>query len=215
MAKKTVVIVDHPSFDRSNAHRRFVEEMRKYPDDILIHNLQSAYPTGTIDVANEHCLIDNNGSIVFEFPIYWFTCPPKTKEWLDKVLTHDWAFKDGHHLKGRKIGLCVTCGSEEEAYTAQGRHHRSIEEYLASMQRAFEMCDADYVGTFALYGINDAKKVDAEASKRKAEERERLKTEESRKATANLAKIDNIIAQNKERRERERVKAERDSRRKW
>ena len=170
MAKKTVVIVDHPSFDRSNAHRRFVEEMRKYPDDILIHNLQSAYPTGTIDVANEHCLIDNNGSIVFEFPIYWFTCPPKTKEWLDKVLTHDWAFKDGHHLKGRKIGLCVTCGSEEEAYTAQGRHHRSIEEYLASMQRTFEMCDADYVGTFALYGINDAKKVDAEAIGQKARE---------------------------------------------
>lgn len=34
--KKTLVIVDHPTYDRSNANRRLVEEMRKYPDDILI-----------------------------------------------------------------------------------------------------------------------------------------------------------------------------------
>ena len=38
------------------------------------------------------------------------------------------------------------------------------------MKRAFEMCDDDYVGTFALYGINDAKKVDAEAIGQKARE---------------------------------------------
>ena len=67
-AKKTLVIVDHPTYDRSNANRRLVEEMRKYPDDILIHNLQSAYPTGTIDVAKEHCLVDNSDAIIFQFP---------------------------------------------------------------------------------------------------------------------------------------------------
>lgn len=66
-AKKTLVIVDHPTYDRSNANRRLVEEMRKYPDDILIHNLQSAYPTGTIDVAKEHCLVDNSDAIIFSF----------------------------------------------------------------------------------------------------------------------------------------------------
>ena len=51
--------------------------------------------------------------------------------------------------------IAVTCGSEEAAYTAEGRHHRKVEEYLACMLRAFEMCKADYAGTFVLYGIND------------------------------------------------------------
>lgn len=104
-AKKTLVIVDHPTYDRSNANRRLVEEMRKYPDDILIHNLQSAYPTGTIDVAKEHCLVDNSDAIIFQFPLYWFTCPPKTKEWFDKVLTAGWAFAGTYHLEGKKLVL--------------------------------------------------------------------------------------------------------------
>ena len=117
-SNKTVVILDHPNYDLSNANRRFVEEMRKYPDDILIHNLQSCYPTGQIDASKEHCLIDNNGSLVFEFPLYWFTCPPKTKEWFDKVLTSDWAFKNGNHLDFRKdnIDLYIPDGLSKEEY---------------------------------------------------------------------------------------------------
>lgn len=59
------------------------------------------------------------------------------------------------------------------------------------------------------------KKIDAEVSRRKAEERERQRAEESRKAAENLAKIDSIVAKHKERREREKAKAELDSRRKW
>ena len=160
---KTVVIVDHPNYDQSVANRRFVEELRKYPDDIIIHNLQSAYPTGHIDSSKEHCLIDNNGSLVFQFPVYWFSCPPKTKEWLDKVLTAGWAFKGGDHLAGKKVAIAVTTGSEEAAYSAEGRHHRKIEDYFAFMLRAFEMCKADYVGIYALHGLNDKEIVNAQA----------------------------------------------------
>ncbi|MGN0902371.1 MAG: NAD(P)H-dependent oxidoreductase [Succinivibrio sp.] len=161
--KKTLIILDHPNFDQSNVHRRFVEEMRKYPDEFLIHNLQSAYPTGKIDPSKEHCLIDNNGTVVLEFPFYWFNCPPKTKEWFDKVITSEWAFKNGHHLKGKKVALAISCGSEEAAYTKEGRHHRTAEEYLSGFLRAFEMCEADYQGMFALYGINDREIVTADA----------------------------------------------------
>lgn len=153
--KKTVVIVDHPNYSQSYANRRFVEEMRKHSDEILIHNLQSCYPTGNIDAYKERCLVDNNGTIVFQFPLYWFNCPPKTQEWFNKVLTSDWAFKDGHHLEGKKIGIAITCGSEEAAYTSEGRHQRTVEDYLCNLLRAFEMCNAEYVGLFGLYGIND------------------------------------------------------------
>ena len=169
-AKKTLVIVDHPTYDRSNANRRLVEEMRKYPDDILIHNLQSAYPTGTIDVAKEHCLVVNSDAIIFQFPLYWFTCPPKTKEWFDKVLTAGWAFAGTYHLEGKKIGIAVTCGSEETDYTAQGVHHLSVEEYLVSMRKSFEMCKANYIGMFAIYGIKNNDKETAERIALKAKE---------------------------------------------
>ncbi len=169
MDKKVVVIVDHPNFSQSVVNRRYVDELRKHSDEILLHNLQSAYPTGVIDIYKEHYILDNNAAVVFQFPLYWFNCPPKTKEWFDKVLTSDWAFKDAYHLEGKKIGLCVTCGSEEAAYSKEGRHHRKVEDYLSNILRTFEMCHAEYAGSYILHGINDKDLVTPEVIKEKAE----------------------------------------------
>ena len=102
-SNKTVVILDHPNYDLSNANRRFVEEMRKYPDDILIHNLQSCYPTGQIDAIKEHCLIDNNGSLVFEFPLYWVRITFSSKlRWCSQELLR------AKRLKSRRMS-CGWC----------------------------------------------------------------------------------------------------------
>lgn len=56
----------------------------------------------------------------------------------------------------------MTCGSEETDYTAQGVHHLSVEEYLVSMRQNLEMCKANYIGMFAIYGIKNNDKETAE-----------------------------------------------------
>ena len=105
-------------------------------------------------------------------PVTWFKtdCPPKMKEWFDKVLTSNWAFKDAYHLENKKIGLCISCGSEEAAYTSSGRHHRKVEDYLANVLHAFEMCRVDYVGSYITYGINDTEIVTADVIGQRARE---------------------------------------------
>ena len=170
MTKKTLVIIDHPSFSESKIHRKFVDELRKHPDEITIHTLQSAYPSGMIDVPKEHSLLSNHGAVVLEFPMYWFNSPAKMIEWLDKVLTSDWAFKGKYSLENKKVALCISCGSEEASYTPDGRNHRKAEDYLANYLRAFEMCHMNYAGLFALYGVNDAETVDAEAISQSAKD---------------------------------------------
>jgi len=170
MDKKTLVIIDHPNFSESTVNRRLVDEMRKNPDDILIHNLESVYPASIIDVAKEHCLMENSGMVVLQFPMYWFNCPPRMKEWFDRVLTSDWAFKNGHNLDNKKFAICVTCGSEEAAYTSQGRHHHKVDEFLNNLIHSLEMCNVNYVGTFVVYGINDKEVVTTEAIAKKAKE---------------------------------------------
>ena len=57
---KTLIIVDHPSYDQSVVNRRWLDEVRKYPDEFLVHNLQSSYPRSSIDSALEHSIIDNS-----------------------------------------------------------------------------------------------------------------------------------------------------------
>lgn len=154
--KKTVIIVDHPHFDRSVVNRRWLEEVRKYPDEFVIHNLQSAYPRGNIDPSLEHSLIENNGSVVFQFPFYWYNCPPLMKQWFDVVLTGDWAFNKGHKLENRKIGIAVTCGSGEQDYSATGKHKRPVEDYLLPFTHAMEHCGTKVEGVYKFLGAGYA-----------------------------------------------------------
>ena len=161
---KTVIIVDHPNYDQSVVNRRWLDEVRKYPDEFIVHNLQSSYPRSSIDVAAEHSLIDNNGSVVFQFPLYWFNCPPMLKSWFDLVLTPGWAYAGGRHLEGRKVALAVTCGGDEAGYSAQGDNKHTLREFLNSLEQSLVRCHADFQGVYAFYGANPVNKQPIDAT---------------------------------------------------
>ncbi len=159
---KTLIIIDHPNFSQSTVNRRYVDELRKYPEDFSIHNLQSSYPSGkTIDPVKEHSILSKYDVIVLQFPLRWFSTPSKIKEWCETVLTPDWAFKDAHNLEDKKIALCVSCGFEEASYTSKGQNKRSVEDYLAWLLRTFEVCRTKYKGSFILYSADDRETVSA------------------------------------------------------
>ncbi len=148
---KTVIIVDHPSYDTSVVNRRWLDEVRKYPDEFLIHNLQSYYPRSRIDPVVERSLIDNNGAVVFQFPIHWFTCPPMLKDWFDLVLTPDWVQGRGRHLAGRKTALAVTAGAGEDMYQQGGGFGHTLADFLCPFETALRFCKTDFCGIYAFY----------------------------------------------------------------
>ena len=148
---KTLIIVDHPFYDQSVVNRRWVDEVRKYPEEFVLHNLQSSYPRSSIDHFLEHSIIDNNGSIVFQFPMFWFNSPPMLKQWVDSVLTPGWAFAGGRHLQGRKFAFAVTAGASADVYEQGGVPGVSVEEYLNSYINSFKYCGAEYAGTYVFY----------------------------------------------------------------
>lgn len=152
--KKTVIFIDHPHFDSSVVNRRWAEELRKYPDEFVVHNLQSVYPRGVIDPAVEHSLIENNESLIFEFPLYWYNCPPLLKQWFDIVLTKDWAYGKAHRLEGRKVALAVSCGGSQKDYGGENAE-KTLEQYLKPFTQSFAYCRAEYCGTYAFFGAED------------------------------------------------------------
>ncbi|WP_041885261.1 NAD(P)H-dependent oxidoreductase, partial [Pedobacter lusitanus] len=79
---KTLVIIIHPDPENSVINKRWVAELKKYPEKYVIHDLYSVYPDEKIDVEKEQKLIEAYDNIVFQFPFYWFNCPPlfKSKE---------------------------------------------------------------------------------------------------------------------------------------
>jgi len=152
---KTLVIVIHPDMENSLINKRWVEELCKYPEKYHVHQLYSAYPDEKIDVPAEQRLVEQHDKIVFQFPYYWFNCPPLFKKWLDEVLTHGWAYgsNSGYRLSGKKIALAMSIGIDENEYGPAGKYKYTIEELTRPFELTFAYVKADYRPFFAYYGI--------------------------------------------------------------
>lgn len=155
LAMKTLIIVTHPDIHDSIINKRWVEELGKYPEKFLVHQLYKVYPDEKIDVAREQQLVEQHDKIVFQFPYYWFNCPPLLKKWLDEVLTHGWAYgsKSGFKLTGKKIALAISAGIDEHEYLSAEKYKYTLEELTRPFELSFEYVRADYRPLFAYYGI--------------------------------------------------------------
>ena len=151
---KTLVLVSHPDLEKSLVNKRWVEELKKYPEQFTIHELNTLYPDGNFDVEKEQKLVESHSNLILQFPIFWFNSPPIIKKWMDDVMTHGWAYgsNGGDKLKGRKVALAVTAGIKEEDYTEKGRYDYTLSQILTPFETSFRYCNADYRSFFAFYG---------------------------------------------------------------
>ncbi|MEC0123653.1 NAD(P)H-dependent oxidoreductase [Paenibacillus pabuli] len=150
---KTLVIVAHPNIKTSVINKRWIEELRQYPDKYTIHELYNVYPDGHIDVQQEQQLIEAHDHLVLQFPIYWFSSPPLLKQWLDEVFTYGWAYgSKGDKLQQRKAALAVSVGIKEEDYHEDGAYRYTLGQLLSPFETTFLYCNADYRSFFAFYG---------------------------------------------------------------
>jgi len=153
---KILVIVTHPDLNKSVINKRWVAELKKYPEVYTIHDLHKSYPDGNIDVLKEQQLVEQYDKIVFQFPLYWFNCPALLKKWLDEVLIHGWAYgsKSGYKVSGKKVALAMSVGVEENEYKQGEKDRYTLEELTRPFELSFEYVKADYKPFFAYHGID-------------------------------------------------------------
>ena len=84
--KKTMVVLAHPDMENSAVNKKWIEELQKCSDKILIHDLHKEYPNCIFNVDKEHEFLENVENVIFQFPLYWYSSPPILKKWLDDVL---------------------------------------------------------------------------------------------------------------------------------
>ncbi len=154
---KTLIIVAHPSIETSVINNRWVKELKEYPEKYTVHELYNVYPDGNIDVQQEQRLIESHQNLVLQFPIYWFSCPPLLKKWLDDVFTYGWAYGStaDNQLRNRKAALAVSAGIKKADYSKEGRYRYPLEHLLSPFETTFRYCHADYRSFFAYYGIEN------------------------------------------------------------
>lgn len=64
---KTLVLVAHPNMGKSRVNKAWIEEAKKYPDQITVHDLYASYPDWRIDVQTEQELAEKHDRIIFQF----------------------------------------------------------------------------------------------------------------------------------------------------
>lgn len=47
---KTLILVFHPTLDESKVNSRWIEELNKYPDELVLHGVYRHYPDGAIEL---------------------------------------------------------------------------------------------------------------------------------------------------------------------
>ncbi|MFK7692638.1 NAD(P)H-dependent oxidoreductase [Paenibacillus sp. HJGM_3] len=153
---KIMVIVAHPNLKGSRANQALAHELNNYPD-IYVRDLYQEYPNWEIDVEREQRTLLLFDRIVFQFPFYWYSCPPLLKKWFDDVLTYGWAFgPGGDHLKGKQYIIATTTGGPENGYRSGGSNWFTISELLRPIQTTLTRCNGTYLPAFVTYNADQA-----------------------------------------------------------
>ncbi|MGW0854386.1 NAD(P)H-dependent oxidoreductase [Streptomyces sp. NPDC002690] len=106
-------------------------------------------------------------TIIFQFPLWWYTMPAILKGWVDRVFTYRFAYGVGAHnetqygerfgegtLAGKRALLSVTAGGSESHYSARGING-PIDDLLFPIQHGILYHPGvDVLPPFVLYGID-------------------------------------------------------------
>ncbi|GLX65706.1 NAD(P)H-dependent oxidoreductase [Paenibacillus glycanilyticus] len=151
---RILVIAAHPRPEQSRANQALSLEITKQPD-MDYRNLYEEYSDWNIDADKERELLLRYDRIVFQFPLYWYSCPPLMKKWFDDVLTFGWAFgPSGDRLLGKEFMLATTAGGTENSYRSGGSNRFTVSELLRPIEQTIFTCKGTFLPGFISYNAN-------------------------------------------------------------
>lgn len=164
MPNKILIIFAHPLFEKSNANAALVKHIPK-SENITFHDLYEQYPEFDIDMKREQELLMLHDIIIWHHPMYWYSCPPLLKQWMDIVLEHGWAYgKTGKALKDKPLLQVITTGGRRENYSPTGRDRFTIMQLLEPFNQTAQVCNMIYLPPYVVHGTHVMNKADYERS---------------------------------------------------
>lgn len=149
---QTLLIFVHPALEKSRINRVLLDRAHQV-DGVHVNDLYECYPDFLINAEAEKSLLEAHDSIIFQFPMYWYSSPALLKEWFDIVLQYGWAY--GHNadaLVGKKVRFAVSTGAPSEAYTKEGHNGFTMEEFLKPIFKTCELCGMQVGEPFYIHG---------------------------------------------------------------
>jgi glutathione-regulated potassium-efflux system ancillary protein KefG len=151
-----LVLFAHPRPDRSEVNVTLADAARTV-EGVQVIDLYAEYPTFEIDVEREQERLQAHDVIVFQHPVYWYSCPALLKEWQDLVLEHGFAYgAGGRALAGKALFNAVTAGARPEVYCKGGGYRYELRDFFVPFEQTALLCHMRYLPPFVLYAAGHA-----------------------------------------------------------
>lgn len=148
---KVLLLYAHPESQDSIANRVLLQPAKDLPN-VTIHDLYAHYPDFFIDIHREQQLLRAHDIIVFQHPLYTYSCPALLKEWLDRVLARGFASgPNGNMLEGKFWRSVITTGEPEAAYHQDGLNRYPMSEIMRPFELTAQLCRMHWLTPMIIY----------------------------------------------------------------
>ena len=152
--KKILILFSHPKFEKSRVNQTLIHHITG-KENVTVHDLYEEYPDFNIDVDVEKELLNTHDVIIWHHPLYWYSCPPLMKQWLDLVLEFNWAYgPKGKALQDKICLNAITTGASKDMYCSKGYNSFTIEQFLRPFEQTAILCGMQYFPPFAVMGTH-------------------------------------------------------------
>ena len=149
---RILVLFAHATPHLSRVNRRLAEAARLV-EGVYLHDLYENYPDFYIDPAREHALLAQAGTVVFLFPLQWYSMPALLKEWIDVVLRDAWSGPP--RKSGRRFWLATSTGAGSDDFAPGARQGRAFADFLAPFEQIAAACGMQWLEPLVLHGAHD------------------------------------------------------------
>lgn len=147
---RILVIFVHPEPDTSVANKVMLKKIQDL-EHVTVHDLYAQYPDFFIDVQKEHELLLAHDIIVFQHPLFMYSCPALLKEWMDRVLGKGFAFGNDCALEGKHWRSVISTGGAREAFAESGYNKYPMEEILQPFELTAALCRMHWIEPMVLH----------------------------------------------------------------
>ena len=147
----TLILFAHPAFERSRVGAALLAAASSVAD-VAIRDLYALYPDVTIDVGAEQAALAAADRVILQCPLHWYSVPALLKEWLDLVLTHNWAYgAKGRALEHKLLACALSAAGAAHAYGPDGSNRYTIAEFLRPLEQTASLCRMRWHEPFVAY----------------------------------------------------------------
>ncbi|MGL5146937.1 MAG: NAD(P)H-dependent oxidoreductase [Plesiomonas shigelloides] len=161
-ANSVLVLYAHPA----SHHSEIIAPMYRIACDtpgVTCIDLYALYPTFNINIQAEQQRLMAHQTVIFLFPLYWYSTPSMLKEWQDLVLEYGFAYGlnadkgiHGDKLKGKTLLCALSAGGTEHAYQPGGANRHLLRALLSPLEQTAQLIGMVFLPPFALFGARSA-----------------------------------------------------------